>query len=92
MIEIEFELDQVKTTIQGNLEDLLKDIIDKYLIKISKQPGGLLHYISNGKIMDQNKTIGMQMSEQDKRDTTLPLRGSSNQRIIMMEGINERFR
>ena len=36
MIEIEFELDQVKTTIQGKLEDLLKDIIDKYLIKISK--------------------------------------------------------
>ena len=68
MIEIEFELDQVKTTIQGNLEDLLKDIIDKYLIKISKQPGGLLHYVSNGKIMDINKTIGMQMSEQDKRD------------------------
>ena len=50
MIEIEFELDQVKTTIQGKLEDLLKDIIDKYLIKISKQPGGLLHYVSNGKI------------------------------------------
>jgi len=27
--------------------------------------------------------------EQDKRDTTLPLRGSSNQRIIMMEKYNE---
>lgn len=26
--------------------------------------------------------------EQDKRDTTLPLRGSSNQRIIMMEDYN----
>lgn len=26
--------------------------------------------------------------EQDKRDTTLPLRGSSNQRIIMMGGYN----
>ncbi len=27
--------------------------------------------------------------EQDKRDTTLPLRGSSNQRIIMMENYHE---
>ena len=68
MIEVEFELDQVKTIIHGKLEDLLKDIIDKHLIKISKQPAGLLNYVSNGKIMDLNKTIGMQMSEQDKRD------------------------
>ena len=27
-----------------------------------------MHYVSNGKIMDENKAIGMQMSEQDKRD------------------------
>ena len=27
--------------------------------------------------------------EEDKRDTTLPLRGSSNQRVIMMENYHE---
>ena len=50
MIEIQFELDQVKTIIHSKLEEPFKNIIDKYLIKISKEPD-TLYFISNGKQM-----------------------------------------
>ena len=41
MIEIQFALDQVKTIIHSKLEEPFKNIIDKYLIKISKEPDTL---------------------------------------------------
>ena len=67
MIEIQFELDQVKTIIHSKLEEPFKNIIDKYLIKISKEPD-TLYFISNDKQMNPNETIGNQMNEQEKKD------------------------
>ena len=70
MIEIQFELDQVKTIIHSKLEEPFKNIIDKYLIKISKEPD-TLYFISNGKQMNPNETIGNQMNEQEKKDNKI---------------------
>ena len=57
MIDVVFELDQVKTIIHSKLEEPFKNIINKYLIKISKEPG-ILYFISHGKQMNPNETIG----------------------------------
>ena len=75
MIEIQFELDQVKTIIHSKLEEPFKNIIDKYLIKISKEPD-TLYFISNGKQMNPNETIGNQMNEQEKKDKKIIIHAS----------------
>ena len=92
MIEIEFELDQVKTIIHSKLEEPFKNIIDKYLIKISKEPG-TLYFISHGKQMNPNETIGNQMNEQEKKDNKIIIyvllieKENNNDKIIKSKDI-----
>ena len=92
MIEIEFELDQVKTIIHSKLEEPFKNIIDKYLIKISKEPD-TLYFISNGKQMNPNETIGNQMNEQEKKDNKIIIyvllieKENNNDKIIKSKDI-----
>ena len=67
MVEVQFELDQIKTTINGKLEEPFQNIINRYLNKTLQEPGSL-YFISKGKPMNANESIGNQMNEQEKKD------------------------
>ena len=70
MVEIQFELDQIKTTINGKLEELFQNIIDRYINKTLQKPDSL-YFVSKGKPMNPNESIGNQMSEQEKKDNRI---------------------
>ena len=67
MIEVQFELDQIKTIINAKLEEPFQNIIDRYLTKILQKPDSL-YFISKDKPMKANESIGNQMNEQEKKD------------------------
>ena len=67
MVQIEFDFNQVPTVIQANLEDLFKDIINKYIQKTSLNPTSIC-FLGNGKNHDPEKTIESQMSETNKQN------------------------
>ena len=50
MIDVQFELDQIKTIINAKLEESFQKIIDRYLNKTLQKPGSL-YFISKGKPM-----------------------------------------
>ena len=70
MVEIQFELDQIKTTINGKLEEPFQNIIDRYINKTSQKPDSL-YFVSKGKPMNPNESIGNQMSEKEKKDNRI---------------------
>ena len=41
MVEIQFELGQIKTTINGKLEEPFQNIIDRYINKTLQKPDSL---------------------------------------------------
>ena len=67
MIEVQFELDQIKTIINAKLEEPFQNIIDRYLNKTLQKPDSL-YFISKDKPMKANESIGNQMNEQEKKD------------------------
>ena len=48
MIQIEFDYNQHYVTIQANLNDKFKDVIDKYIQKSLLDPSSL-YFLANGK-------------------------------------------
>ena len=62
MVEVQFELDQIKTTINGKLEEPFQNIINRYLNKTLQEPGSL-YFISKGKPMNANESIGNQINK-----------------------------
>ena len=66
MIEVQFELDQIKTIINAKLEEPFHNIIDRYLNKTLQKPDSL-YFISKDKPMNANESIGNQMNEQEKK-------------------------
>ena len=67
MIEVQFELEQIKTIINAKLEEPFQNIIDRYLNKTLQKPDSL-YFISKDKPMKANESIGNQMNEQEKKD------------------------
>ena len=65
MIEIEFEYNQTKTVLQGNLQDKFQDIINKY-IQASSLNSESLKFFSNDIQINQEDIIESQMSQINK--------------------------
>ena len=65
MAEIIFNYEGVNTTIQCNENDKIKDIINKFLIKIQKQEDNL-YYLYNGNKINNELTFNEQANELDK--------------------------
>ena len=73
MVEIEFQYNQQKLTIQGNLQDKFQDIVNKYYTKTAI-PFGTFSFQANGKTMNLDETLQSQMeflNFQDKKMTVL---------------------
>ena len=63
--QVIFNYEGVNTKIQCNLNDKIKDIINKFLNKIEKNENNLF-YLYNGKIINKELTFNEQANELDK--------------------------
>ena len=70
MIEIEFNYTQHYTTIQANLNDKFKDVINKYLQKSLLNPTSIF-FLANGKKINPEETVEKQMNNTNKQNKIL---------------------
>ena len=66
MAEIKFTYEGSNTIIQCDINDKIKDIINKFLIKINKEKNIKLYYLYNGKIINKELTFNEQANQIDK--------------------------
>ena len=66
MVEIEFDFNQVKTIIQGNLQDKFQDIINKYIQETKLDPGSISFTINGTKIIPE-QTVETQINEEENK-------------------------
>ena len=65
MVEASFNYEGVETTIQCNLNDKMKDIIDKFLIKIGKKEDNF-YYLYNGTKINKELIFNQQANDLGK--------------------------
>ena len=65
MLEVIFNYEGINTIVQSNINDKMKDIINKFLIKIDKKENNL-YYLYNGNIINNELTFIEQANELDK--------------------------
>ena len=65
MAEVIFNYEGIETIIQCNINDKMKDIINKYLIKIEKRKDNL-YYLYNGNKINYELTFNEQANDLDK--------------------------
>ena len=70
MIEIEFNYNQHYTTIQANLRDKFKDIINKYIQKSLLNPTSI-YFLANGKRINPEETVEKQMNDTNMQNKNL---------------------
>ena len=66
MVEVIFNYEGINNIIQSNIDDKMKDIINKYLIKIGKKENNL-YYLYNGNIINNELTFIEQANELDRK-------------------------
>ena len=66
MAEVIFNFEGNNTTIQCNINENMKDIINKFLIKIDKKEEDNLYYLYNGSRINPEITFNEQSNESDK--------------------------
>ena len=70
MIQIQFEFNQQLTTVQSNLDEKFKFVIDKYLQKSLLNPNNII-FLLKGKKINPEEKIENQMNEIDKQNQNL---------------------
>ena len=63
MAEIKFTYEGSNTIIQSNINDKIKDIINKFLIKINKEENIKLYYLYNGNKINEELTFNEQANK-----------------------------
>ena len=66
MGEVVFNFEGINTSIQCNIGDKMKDIINKYLAKVNKHRFTDFYYLYNGTRIDKELTFNEQSNELDK--------------------------
>ena len=66
MVEVNFNYEGINTNIQCEINDKIKDIINKFLIKINKNENTDLYYLYNGKKINEDLTFYEQANQIDK--------------------------
>ena len=67
MVEIEFNFNQAIISIQAKLDDLFKDVINKFMQKSLLEPGSA-NFLANGKVINPNESIESHLSNLDKKN------------------------
>ena len=70
MVQIEFDFDQIKTTIQANLEDKFQEAINRYSQKSQINIDSIC-FFANGQKINPEKTVESQMSQLNKDDNKM---------------------
>ena len=87
MVEVVFDYQQNKTMIQGNLNNLFEEIIEKYTFK-TKLDKNDIYFISNGNIINKNDKLENIMSDSDKRNKKIIILVYSINNNINIENTN----
>ena len=90
MVEVEFNYQQIKISIQGNLKDIFEEIIQKYVTKANLDINNI-YFISNGKIINNEDKLENLMSESDKRNKKIIILVYSINNNINIENTNIRI-
>ena len=90
MVEVEFNYQQIKISIQSNLNDIFKEIIQKYVNKANLDINNI-YFISNGKIINKEDKLENLMSESDKRNKKIIILVYSINNNINIENTNIRI-
>ena len=70
MVQIEFDFNQKLTTIQANLDDFFKDVINKYVQKVLINPDKVSFFANGAMIKPENK-VESQMNSLNKNDNKM---------------------
>ena len=87
MVEVVFDYKQIKTVIQGNLDDLFENIIKKYVQKSNLDINNI-YFISNGKTPNKKDKLKNIMSELEKRNKKIIILVYSINSTINIENTN----
>ena len=87
MVEVVFDYKQIKTVIQGNLDDLFENIIKKYVQKSNLDINNI-YFISNGKTLNKKDKLESIMSELEKRNKKIIILVYSINSTINIENTN----
>ena len=66
MAEVTFDYESTLISIQCNINDKMKDIINKFLIKIEKKDHNILYYLYNGTRINEELTFNEQSNDYDR--------------------------
>ena len=72
MIEVEFDYNQQITIIQAKLDELFKEVVNKYLQKTSMDPAKVF-FIANGKQINPEEKVENQISSMNKQNKKLKI-------------------
>ena len=87
MVEVVFDYKQIKTVIQGNLDDLFENIIKKYVQKSNLDINNI-YFISNGKTLNRKDKLESIMSDLEKRSKKIIILVYSINSTINIENTN----
>ena len=71
-MDIEFNYEHKKTIIQGNLNDLFEEIIQKYITKTNLDINDI-YFLSNGKYINKKDKLENIMNEDNKKNKTIQI-------------------
>ena len=66
MAEVTFDYESFHINIQCNVNDKMKDIINKFLMKIEKKEQNILYYLYNGSRIKEELTFNEQANDYDR--------------------------
>ena len=66
MAEVTFDYESLHIDIQCKTNDKMKDIINKFLVKIEKKDQNILYYLYNGTRINEELTFNEQANDFDK--------------------------
>ena len=72
MVEIEFDLNQESIVVQANLNDIFQVAIDSYIKKSLLAPNSI-YFLANGRQINPNETIEIQMSNLNKTNKIMKI-------------------
>ena len=89
MAEVIFDYDSLCINIQCNINDKMKDIINKFRAKIEKKEQSILYYLYNGRTINEELTFNEQANDYDKSRKKMNIlvtsdeeNNSKNKRIV----------
>ena len=87
MVEVEFNYLQNKVIVQGNLNNLFEEIIEKYTNKTNLDTDNI-YFISNGKLINKKDKLENIMSDPEKRNKKMNILVFSINKTINNENTN----